>query len=255
MAVLNFVCSVGNVPLAGVLWKRGRTAMMLRLTGIFNATMVAAAYVVEALSAFTGLTRDHATRPSRPVDLPGATEPGSTCYQGGVAVALVWRSWRNGGRKMLGMMGGTPDAAEPETRPARERITATRGSRAGRPRYQPSPLGGPGCRTAAPHGLRRGGALGPVSEPTLPQQHPGQLLGHQTVPGASIGKRVEEVHPQHAAEDVHVVGPVECAEDAPVEAGGGVLDRGLGGFQAPDASSYTARDPGRHTQVSSGVKP
>src|SRR6185437_2236306 len=80
IAVLSFVCSIGNVPLAGVLWNGGisfggviafifadliilpilviyrkyyGTRMMLVLLAIFYATMVLAAYAVEF--AFGGL--------------------------------------------------------------------------------------------------------------------------------------------------------------------------------------------------------
>ena len=80
ISVLSFVCSIGNVPLAGVLWNGGisfggvvafifadliiipilliyrkyyGTQMMLVLAGLFYVTMVLAWYIVEFV--FTGL--------------------------------------------------------------------------------------------------------------------------------------------------------------------------------------------------------
>src|SRR4029077_832800 len=80
ISMLSFVCSIGNVPLAGVLWNGGisfggvtafifadliiipilliyrkyyGTRMMLVLAGLFYVTMVLAGYIVEFV--FTGL--------------------------------------------------------------------------------------------------------------------------------------------------------------------------------------------------------
>jgi uncharacterized membrane protein YraQ (UPF0718 family) len=82
VAVLSFVCSVGNVPLAAVLWNGGisfggvvsfifadliivpilliyrkyyGTAAALRLTGIFYLAMVACGYIIELLFSVLGL--------------------------------------------------------------------------------------------------------------------------------------------------------------------------------------------------------
>jgi YHS domain-containing protein len=90
IAVLSFVCSVGNVPLAAVLWSGGISfagvmafiyadlivlpiigayrkyygwAFALRITALMFATMVAAALVVDALFSGLGFIPD--TRPSR----------------------------------------------------------------------------------------------------------------------------------------------------------------------------------------------
>ena len=97
VSILSFVCSIGNVPLAGVLWNGGisfggvvafifadliiipilviyrkyyGTRMTLFMLGSFYVTMVRAGYVVELLFGGLGLipTRRHATvgeRPSR----------------------------------------------------------------------------------------------------------------------------------------------------------------------------------------------
>src|SRR5262249_62388953 len=82
VAVVSFVCSVGNVPLAAVLWNGGisfggviafifadlvilpilniyrkyyGTAMMLTLLGTFYAAMIAASYLVELVFGATSL--------------------------------------------------------------------------------------------------------------------------------------------------------------------------------------------------------
>ncbi|CAN5520623.1 permease [soil metagenome] len=135
VGILSFVCSVGNVPLAGVLWNGGAsfggvmafvfadllivpilliyrkyygTAMMLRILGIFYATMVLAAYVVEGLFALTGLTPE--ARDAK-VGAEGLSWNYTTWLDlllGLLAALLVVRSFRNGGREMLQHMGGEP---------------------------------------------------------------------------------------------------------------------------------------------------
>jgi uncharacterized protein len=90
IAVLSFVCSIGNVPLAAVLWSGGisfagvigfifadlivlpivlayrkyyGTAFALRITALMFVTIVAAALIVDGLFSATGLIPD--TRPTR----------------------------------------------------------------------------------------------------------------------------------------------------------------------------------------------
>jgi uncharacterized protein len=90
IAVLSFVCSVGNVPLAAVLWSGGisfggviaflfadlivlpivaayrkyyGTAFALRITALMFVTIVAAALIVDGLFSLAGLVPE--TRPSR----------------------------------------------------------------------------------------------------------------------------------------------------------------------------------------------
>ncbi|MDF3298913.1 permease [Streptomyces tropicalis] len=136
VAIATFVCSIGNVPLAVVLWKGGisfggviafiyadllilpilniyrkyygaRTAGFLLVT--FYAAIVVAGYLVELLFGGLGLIPDQA----------GARIP-----EGGIrwnyttwlniaflllAAVLVVRFLRTGGRDMLRMMGGGPD--------------------------------------------------------------------------------------------------------------------------------------------------
>jgi uncharacterized membrane protein YraQ (UPF0718 family) len=140
ISLLSFVCSIGNVPLAGVLWNGGisfggvvsfifadliilpilviyrkyyGTRMMLMLLGTFYATMVIAGYIVEFL--FGGLGLIPAERTAR------VAEEGIRWNYTTVlniiflllAAALLVRFFRSGGRSMLKMMGGSPDASEP----------------------------------------------------------------------------------------------------------------------------------------------
>jgi len=138
VGILSFVCSVGNVPLAGVLWNGGAsfggvmafvfadllivpilliyrkyygTAMMLRILGVFYATMVLGAYVVEAL--FWALSLTPETRDAR-VAAEGLSWNYTTYLDlllGVVAVVIVARSFTRGGVGMLRMMGGDPATA------------------------------------------------------------------------------------------------------------------------------------------------
>ncbi len=136
VAILAFVCSIGNVPLAAVLWNGGISfggvvsfifadllilpilniyrkyygvRMTLVLLGTFYAAMVGAGYVVELLFGVTGL-------------IPA--ERSVTVMRDGVswnyttwlnivflvlAGVLVTRFLRTGGAGMLRMMGGSPD--------------------------------------------------------------------------------------------------------------------------------------------------
>ncbi|MGH3255917.1 MAG: permease [Streptosporangiaceae bacterium] len=136
ISLLSFVCSIGNVPLAAVLWNGGisfggvvafifadliiipilviyrkyyGTRMMLTLLGIFYATMVAAGYIVEF--GFGALGLIPATRAAR-VTQAGITWNYTTILNIIfllVAAALVIRFFRSGGGPMLKMMDGAPD--------------------------------------------------------------------------------------------------------------------------------------------------
>ncbi|HEY7011600.1 MAG TPA: permease [Streptosporangiaceae bacterium] len=141
IAVLSFVCSIGNVPLAGVLWNGGisfggvmafifadliiipiliiyrkyyGTRMMLVLLATFYATMVIAAYIVEFL--FGGLGLIPAERAAN-VGEHGIEWNYTTILNIVfllLAAALLVRFFRSGGGPMLKMMGGSPDGhAEP----------------------------------------------------------------------------------------------------------------------------------------------
>jgi uncharacterized protein len=136
IAVLSFVCSIGNVPLAGVLWNGGisfggvisfifadliiipiliiyrkyyGTKMMLVLLAIFYGTMVIGGYIVEFLFGSLGLVP---TERDANVTEQGITWNYTTFLNIiflTLAVLLVVRFFRTGGRPMLSMMGGSPD--------------------------------------------------------------------------------------------------------------------------------------------------
>jgi uncharacterized membrane protein YraQ (UPF0718 family) len=137
VAVVTFVCSIGNVPLAAVLWNGGISfggvisfifadliiipilfiyakyygkRMAWFLFGTFYAAMAGAGYVVELVFAPLGL-------------IPTGPRTASTGEQGItfnyttvlnivfllLAAVLLWRFFTTGGRAMLAMMGGGPD--------------------------------------------------------------------------------------------------------------------------------------------------
>ncbi|GIH18066.1 permease [Rugosimonospora africana] len=135
VAVVSFVCSIGNVPLAAVLWNGGisfggvvafifadliilpiiniyrryygwRTA--LYITGTFYLTSVVAGYLVELLFGVTGLVPSG--RHARVVE--SAVSWNYTTYLNivflVVAAVLVVRFLGTGGIGMLRMMGGAP---------------------------------------------------------------------------------------------------------------------------------------------------
>jgi uncharacterized protein len=137
VAVLAFVCSIGNVPLAAVLWNGGisfggvvsfifadliiipliviyakyygrRVAAIL--TASFYVTMVAAGYVIELV--FTPLHLIPTGARNASVGTTGV-QWNYTTYLNivflALAAALVWRFYRTDGREMLAMMGGGPD--------------------------------------------------------------------------------------------------------------------------------------------------
>ena len=139
ISLLSFVCSIGNVPLAAVLWNGGisfggviafifadliiipilviyrkyyGTRMMLTILGIFYAAMVLAGYAVEFV--FGGLGLVPAERVARVAET-GITWNYTTILNIVfllLAAALLVRFFRSGGRQMLAMMGGRPDAHE-----------------------------------------------------------------------------------------------------------------------------------------------
>jgi uncharacterized protein len=139
ISLLSFVCSIGNVPLAGVLWNGGisfggvvafifadliiipilviyrkyyGTRMMLTILGIFYATMVVAGYIVEF--TFGGLGLIPASRNAKVGDV--GVQWNYTTVLNIVflllAAALLARFFRSGGAPMLKMMGGGPQATD-----------------------------------------------------------------------------------------------------------------------------------------------
>jgi uncharacterized protein len=137
VAVAAFVCSIGNVPLAAVLWNGGISfggvvsfifadliivpilliyrkyygaRMMWFLAGTFYVTMVAAGYFIELV--FTAL---HLI-PSGPRQASVGESIITWNYTTWLnivflllAAALLCRFFTTGGRRMLAMMGGGPD--------------------------------------------------------------------------------------------------------------------------------------------------
>jgi uncharacterized membrane protein YraQ (UPF0718 family) len=139
VSILSFVCSIGNVPLAAVLWNGGISfggviafiyadliilpilniyrryygmRMMLVLLATFYAAMVGAGYLVELLFGATGLIP---TQRSAKVTEASISWNYTTWLNIAfliLAAALIIRFIRTGGITMLRMMGGTPASAE-----------------------------------------------------------------------------------------------------------------------------------------------
>ncbi len=137
ISVVAFVCSIGNVPLAAVMWNGGisfggvvsfifadliiipilliyrkyyGTGMALRIFGVFYVTMAVAGYIVELVFQPFGLVPS--TRNAKVISPQIALN--SDTYLNVVALALtillVVRFARTGGGQMLRMMGGSPSA-------------------------------------------------------------------------------------------------------------------------------------------------
>jgi uncharacterized protein len=137
VAIVSFVCSIGNVPLAAVLWNGGisfggvvafifadllilpilniyrkyyGTAMMLTLLGTFYAAMIAAGYLVELIF---GAARLIPSQRNATVMHAGISWNYTTWLNIAflaLATVLVVRFVTTGGIPMLRMMGGSPDA-------------------------------------------------------------------------------------------------------------------------------------------------
>jgi uncharacterized membrane protein YraQ (UPF0718 family) len=137
VAVLSFVCSIGNVPLAAVLWNGGisfggvtafifadliilpiiniyrkyygwRTALLI--TGTFYVAMVVAGYAVELIFGTTGLIPK--TRNAKVIEAGLSWNYTTWLNLAFLALAtvLLLRFLRTGGIGMLRMMGGAPEA-------------------------------------------------------------------------------------------------------------------------------------------------
>ncbi|WP_335980337.1 permease [Streptomyces sp. CA2R106] len=135
VAIASFVCSIGNVPLAVVLWKGGISfggvvafvfadliilpilsiyrkyygaRMALFLLGTFYAAAVVAGYAVELVFGGLGLVPDQA---DATIPAEGVTWNYTTVLNIAfllLAAALLTRFLRTGGLGMLRMMGGAP---------------------------------------------------------------------------------------------------------------------------------------------------
>jgi uncharacterized protein len=135
VSLLSFVCSIGNVPLAGVLWNGGisfggvvsfvfadliilpilviyrkyyGTRMMLFIFGTFYATMALAGYVVEL--SFSGLGLVPTARHAKVDEMAIHWNYTSILNIVALVVAgmLSYRFVRTGALPMLKMMGGNP---------------------------------------------------------------------------------------------------------------------------------------------------
>jgi uncharacterized membrane protein YraQ (UPF0718 family) len=135
VSVLSFVCSIGNVPLAGVLWTGGisfggvvaylyadliivpilviyrryyGTRMMLFILATFYGTMVMAGYLVEVIFGAAGLVPSgrHARITSAAVEWNYTTVLNIVFIA--IALGLLYRFVHSGGIAMLKMMGGSP---------------------------------------------------------------------------------------------------------------------------------------------------
>jgi len=135
VAVVSFVCSVGNVPLAVVLWTGGisfggvvafifadlliapiltiyrkyyGTAMTIRIAGTFYAAMVIAGWIVDALFSGLGLVPDPSSAhfPDQGISWNYTTWLNIVALA--LAAVLVTRFVRTGGLPMLSHMGGDP---------------------------------------------------------------------------------------------------------------------------------------------------
>ncbi|MEU6194306.1 permease [Streptomyces sp. NPDC047061] len=136
VAIASFVCSIGNVPLAVVLWKGGISfggviafiyadllilpilniyrkyygaRMAAFLLGTFFVSMAVAGYVVELVFGGLGLVPDQADAkiPDDGISWNYTTYLNIAFLL--LAAALVVRFLRTGGPAMLRMMGGSPD--------------------------------------------------------------------------------------------------------------------------------------------------
>ncbi|HUO91945.1 MAG TPA: permease [Rhizomicrobium sp.] len=137
VGIASFVCSVGNVPLAAVLWNGGISfggviaflfsdlivapildiyrkyygmRMMRFLLGTFYAAMAGAALIVDELFSLFGLVPEH--RQALVVEAQVAWN--YTTWLNivflGLAATLLWRFFTTGGPAMLRMMGEPADA-------------------------------------------------------------------------------------------------------------------------------------------------
>jgi uncharacterized membrane protein YraQ (UPF0718 family) len=147
VAVLSFVCSIGNVPLAAVLWKGGisfggvasfifadlivlpilniyrkyyggRVTLFLLVT--FYAAMVAAGFIIELLFQALGLMPD--VRSAKVIEAHVTWNYTTILDISFLALAaiLVWRFLRTGGPAMLRMMNEPATSEDHQQRPATE---------------------------------------------------------------------------------------------------------------------------------------
>ena len=139
VAIASFVCSIGNVPLAAVLWNGGISfggvvafifadliilpilniyrkyygkTMMLALLGTFYAAMAAAGYIVELLFGATGLIPSQRSAMVMHSGISWNYTSWLNIVFLALAAVLVVRFFSSGGMPMLRMMGGSPGDGE-----------------------------------------------------------------------------------------------------------------------------------------------
>ena len=136
VAVLSFVCSIGNVPLAAVLWNGGisfggvisfifadliivpilviyrkyyGTRMMLFILWTFYLTMVVAGYLVEIILAFLRITPTERNATVLEPSISWNYTSVLNIIFLALAAALLWRFFSTGGKGMLAMMNQAPE--------------------------------------------------------------------------------------------------------------------------------------------------
>ena len=139
VAIVSFVCSIGNVPLAAVLWNGGisfggvvafifadllilpilniyrkyyGTRMMLTLLGTFYAAMVTAGYIVELLFGAAGLIPSQRNATVMEAGISWNYTSWLNLAFLVLAAVLSVRFVKTGGLPMLRSMGGSPDAED-----------------------------------------------------------------------------------------------------------------------------------------------
>jgi uncharacterized membrane protein YraQ (UPF0718 family) len=139
VSIMAFVCSIGNVPLAAVLWNGGisfggviafifadllvlpilniyrkyyGTKMMFVLLGTFYAAMVGAGYLVEILFSTVNLIPQQRSAMVMEAGISWNYTTWLNIVFLLVAAALLVRFVRTGGIPMLRMMGGSPAAEQ-----------------------------------------------------------------------------------------------------------------------------------------------
>jgi uncharacterized protein len=137
VAIVSFVCSIGNVPLAAVLWNGGisfggvisfifadllilpilniyrkyyGTRMMLTLLGTFYAAMVVAGYLIELLFGAANLIPSQRNAMVMTAGISWNYTTWLNIVFLVVAALLIIRFFTSGGMPMLRMMGGSPEA-------------------------------------------------------------------------------------------------------------------------------------------------
>ncbi len=136
VAIISFVCSIGNVPLAAVLWNGGISfggviafifgdlivvpiiniyrkyygwKMALSLTGILYLAMVIAGYIIEILFHLLGLIPEERKAQIIEASVSWNYTTVLNVLFIVLAVGLLFRFFRTGGRQMLAMMKDAPE--------------------------------------------------------------------------------------------------------------------------------------------------